>query len=209
MVTPEEIGEVQILGALSPDERERLSRVGGRHPPGGGRVRGQRRRRTRTLRRPRRPHRGRRGSSTGSSASSAGAAPATSSGRCRSRSARLPGRVSRGRTARVMRLDAPDYNGSRPSRPTSAWRSGRWRASGSAGSRASPPNRLRRARRRRAALGSGLRGLRRFLDRNQVTFTLVGPRAPDAEASGVGRCRATEDRPLSASSTGRRSCART
>ena len=26
MVTPEEIGEVQILGALSPDERERVSR---------------------------------------------------------------------------------------------------------------------------------------------------------------------------------------
>ena len=91
---------------------------------------------------------------------------------------------------RLMRLEAEDYHAMSPRRPRSANNSECSRASGSglAGNHRRP---RRRARSWSASAGTRHHQLRRFLDRNQVTFRWITPDASDGELCGATPCRPT------------------
>ena len=154
-----------------------------------GRVRGARGRRARAVRGARGPHRDGRSSSTGSSASSAGAQAGDLFGEVPiALGTTFPFGFRAAEPSRVMRVEAARLprdrgRGARGRRRSSA----RWRASGSAGCRASRPTSRRRARSSSATAGTRpARELRRFLDRNQVTFRWITPETP-GRGRAVGR----------------------
>ena len=100
--------------------------------------------------------------------------------------------------SRVIRIEAARVSRDRGRRRRrSASSSAPWRGSGSAGCRASPPSRRRHAR---SSLGhrwdASCAELRRFLDRNQVTFRWITPDAPDAAEQWGGPLPAEEDCPV-------------
>ena len=101
--------------------------------------------------------------------------------------------------SRVMRIEPHDYHAVAAVRPTSRRRSaGSRRADGRvrAGCRASRPTRRRRAR---SCVGHrwdpSCAELRRFLDRNQITFKWITPDAPDAAEEWGGPLPAEADCP--------------
>ena len=101
--------------------------------------------------------------------------------------------------SRVMRVEARDYHAVAAAAPDLAKEVGRLAATAwaaRAGCRASPPSRRRRAR-----SSSGHRWdaacteLRRFLDRNQITFRWLTPDAPDAAEVWGGPLAGDDDLP--------------
>ena len=201
MVTAEEIRAVKVFECLD-DDRLRAARARRRrHQPRARRVRGRGGRRARPLRSARRPHRGRRGTSTGSTASSASACPETSSARCRSSSA-PSSRSDSGPPSRraSMRIEPHDYHAVASVAPEVAQEIGKLASHRMSGSRglqglaaAPPPPRATVVGHKWDAQCSSLR---RFLDRNQITFTWLTPDAPDAAEQWGGPLPTDGDLPV-------------
>ena len=111
----------------------------------------------------------------------------------------VPGRLPRGRAvARDAGRGRTTTTRSRPRRRRSAMKLGALaRGRGSAGCRASRPSRRRLAR---SCVGhrwdAACAELRRFLDRNQITFTWITPDAPDAAEQWGGPLPADGDCPV-------------
>ena len=187
MVTADEIAGVSIFADLGPVERERLSPGRGRHQARAGRVRGAPGRRARALRGARGPPRDRRARRRDRA--------------CRRRTGvgdlfgevpialgtTFPFGFRAAEPSRVMRIEAHDYHAIAASTPEVGVKLGtlaRERIGGLQGIAAEPPP--------PRAIVVGHRWdpscaeLRRFLDRNQVTFRWITPDAPDA-ADAVGR----------------------
>ena len=101
--------------------------------------------------------------------------------------------------SRVMRIEPHDYHAVAAAQPDVAEEVGRLAATGSAGRaacRASPPSRRRRARSSSGTAGTpSCTELRRFLDRNQITFRWLTPDAPDAAEHWGGPLPADGDCP--------------
>ena len=122
--------------------------------------------------------------------------------------------------SRVMRIEPHDYHAVAAVAPDVArggrQARGRPDRAARAGCRASPPSRRRRARSSSGTAGTPpARELRRFLDRNQITFSWLQPDAPDAAeqwggaAAGRGRLpgdpgRRRQDRRAAAAAPRRR-----
>ena len=191
-MTPEEIGAVALFADLDLAQREQISRAAADVEPRGRRVRGARGCRARALRRAR----GRIepvSSSTGSRGSWANVSQVTSSGRCRSRSgrcsrwgfahralarhaaraSRLPRRCGRGAGCReeVGRLAAHRMGGTRGLQGIAA--------------EPPPPRAIVVGHRWDASCAE----LRRFLDRNQVTFRWLTPMRRMQRSAGPAPCR--------------------
>ena len=198
MVTPEEIAGVSIFAGLGPiGVRPALPRRRG-HQARAGRVRGPPGRRARAVR---------------------GARRSARDGRARRRDRAVVGGREAGELfgevpialgtpfplgfraaepTRVMRIEAarlPRDRGRRPGGRRAG--SARWRASGSVGCRASSPSRRRPARSCSGTAGTRRAlSLRRFLDRNQVTFRWITPDAPDAVEQWGGPLPSVDDGPV-------------
>ena len=192
---------------LTRPTRAARARRGGHHAAA-RRVRRAGGRRTRPLRRDRRPHRG--GQDDRRSRKRVGRRePATSSAKCRSRSDHgLPRRIPRAeRVAVACRAERLSHR--RRGGADVAPRSDGLRRTGSGGPaacRASRPSRRRPGRPSSVHPSTAVVQLRRFLDRNQITFTWVTPDAPNnRKAAGKGVLPVDADCPVPTGGAGRTS----
>ena len=201
MITADDIGPSTVFAALDAEHCERLCRGGGRHQAPARRVRRARGRRAGAVRGPRGARSSRRSSSTASSASSASAHPGDIFGEVPiTLGTVFPVGFRAAEKSRVMRIEAHDYHAIAAVAPEVGREVGRLAAHrierSGAGFRASRPS-----RRRRGPSSSGIAGtptcaeLRRFLDRNQITFSWITPDAPDAAEQWGGPLPAEADWP--------------
>ena len=210
MVTSDEIAAIPLFASLDGADRARLAQASADIRLADGRVRRARGRGARALRRARGPDRGRQGQSTASRRCSASACRARSSARSRSRSApTFPSGFRASEPSRVMQVAAREYYTVAAAAPEVAMKVGklaRERIGGLQGvaAEAPQPRALVLGHRWDAACSE----LRRFLDRNQITFDWITPDATDAAERWGGAVPADGDCPALRARTARRSCDR-